>query len=132
MNDYPWQKRRQQEQKNCSKNNPEVLLALGYYHLWAFLDRERAMQMWDLAEKRLPNDPRILEARSAICANLGQWDKGIETLEKAIKHSPRDASLITDLAMFCWMKRQYSEAIKIAIKQYLWHQMRTGPISINQ
>jgi len=99
--------------KKLSKNTPEVLLALGYYQLWAYLDREQAMQLWDLAEKSLTNDPRILEARATICANLGLWDEGIETLEKAIKHSPKDASLITDLVLSYWMKRNYSKAIKL-------------------
>jgi len=95
------------------QDSPEVLLSLGYYYLWAFRDREQALQKWTLAEKGLPNDPRILSAKASLFENQGRWDEGIEALTKAIRYSPKDVYLITELVLFNWMKRQYSKAIEL-------------------
>jgi serine/threonine protein kinase/tetratricopeptide (TPR) repeat protein len=91
---------------------PEVLLALGYYHLWAQRDSEQALRKWTLAEKGLHNDPRILEAKANLYETQGRWDEAIQAIEKASRFSPRDASLTTHLAFYYWVTRQYPQSIE--------------------
>ncbi len=93
-------------------DSPEVLLALGYYHLWAYRDTKQALKKWALAEKTLPNDVRILEAKANILALQGRWQETIELINRASLYSPRDASLPTNLAFYYWMTRRYPEAIE--------------------
>ena len=92
--------------------SPEVLLALGYYHLWAYRDTKQALKKWTVAEKALPNDYKILEAKANIMALQGRWQEAIKLIDRAFLYSPRDASLPTNLAFFYWLSRRYPEAIE--------------------
>ena len=97
--------------EDLAPDSPEVLLALGYYYLWAHRDTEQALRKWTLAGKGLPDDPRILEAMANIYELQGQWVKAIQAIEKAFQFSPRDASLVTHLGFFFWFTRQYPRAL---------------------
>jgi len=99
--------------KALATHNPEVLLALGYYNLWAYRDTTRALENWTLAQETMPNDPRILEAKANIYQLQGRWYEAIQTIEEAYRFSPRDASMATDLAFRFWMIRQYPRAIQM-------------------
>jgi len=94
-------------------DSPEVLLALGYYNLWAYRDTGKALESWTLAEKALPNDPRILEAKANLYELQGRWEEAIEAIELAYRFSPRDASMASFLAFDYWMTRQYLRAIEM-------------------
>jgi TolB-like protein/Flp pilus assembly protein TadD len=91
--------------------SPDVLLALGYYYLWAYRDEETALAKWTLAGKNLPNDPRILEARANLLELQGRWEEAIKAIERAIQFSPRDAWLPSYLGFLYWMTRRYPKAI---------------------
>ena len=99
--------------EKLAPESEEVLLALGYYHLWAHRDIEQALKSWTLAERIIPNDPRILVAKANVYETQGNWDEAIRAVEKAIKFSPRDASMLTDLALYFWWKRNYSHAVEL-------------------
>ncbi|MCK4558656.1 MAG: protein kinase [Calditrichia bacterium] len=92
-------------------DSPEVLLSLGYYYLWAHRDTEQALIKWTLAEKMIPNNPRILEAKANLFETQGRWEEAIESIEKAFQLSPKEASLPTHLTMYYWFTRRYSRAI---------------------
>jgi serine/threonine protein kinase/tetratricopeptide (TPR) repeat protein len=102
-----------QKAEELAPESEEVLLALGYYHLWAHREINQAMKSWTQAEQIIPDDPRILVAKSNVYETQGNWDKAIGAIEKAIKFSPRDASMHTSLALYFWLKRDYSHAIEL-------------------
>jgi len=89
----------------------EVLLALGYYHLWAHRDIDKALAYWSKAEHIIPDDSRILIAKSNVYEIQGRWDEAIQANQRAFRFNPRDASIPTSLAFSFWVKRDYSRAI---------------------
>ena len=100
-----------EQAETLAPDSPEVLLSLGYYYLWAHRDMEQALNKWTLAEKMIPDDPRILEAKANLFETQGRWEEAIESVEKAIQMSPKEASLPTHLAMYYWYTRRYSRAL---------------------
>ncbi len=90
---------------------PGVHLALGYYYLWAFRNQKQALKHLEIAENGMPNNVEILVAKAAIFEPQGRWDEYISSLEKASRLSPRNASIITDLAFGLWLTHQYIDAI---------------------
>jgi adenylate cyclase len=94
-------------------DQPGVQLALGYYYLWAYRDHKKAFAHLEIAEKGLPNNVEIMKAKAAIFERQGQWKEYISSLEKAIKLSPRDASIATNLAFGLWLTRRYIDGIDV-------------------
>jgi tetratricopeptide (TPR) repeat protein len=93
-------------------DKPEVSIALGYYYLWAERDHKKALTHLNFAGNHLPNDVEILRAKAAIFEPEGNWKEYIRSLEKAIEHSPRDASNYTDLSLGLWFTRQYEKSVE--------------------
>jgi serine/threonine-protein kinase len=89
----------------------QVRLALGYYYLWAYRDREKALEEWAKVEEQLPNNVDILRTKSYVYEPQGRWQEGIEALERAFELDPKNASLPTHLALFYWMIRHYEKAL---------------------
>jgi serine/threonine protein kinase/tetratricopeptide (TPR) repeat protein len=88
----------------------EVRLALGYYYLWAYRDRAKALAEWAVAEKKMPNSVDILISKGDLYEPMGRWEEGIQVIERAFELSPKDADLPTRLALFYWVTRQYEKA----------------------
>jgi serine/threonine-protein kinase len=88
---------------------PRVHLQIGYYYLYAFRDEDQALKHLEIAEKSLPNDYEILVEKAAIVVTKGHWEENIQLLKKALRISPEDASIITDLAEAYWITRRYQE-----------------------
>jgi TolB-like protein/class 3 adenylate cyclase/Flp pilus assembly protein TadD len=93
------------------QDQPEVHLAIGYYYLWAYRNRKKALEHLVIAEKGLPNNVEIMLKKAAIFEPQGRWEEYINSLERAIELSPRDASIPVNLAMGLWYTRRYSDAI---------------------
>ena len=91
------------------QDQPRVHLALGYYYLYAYRDGKRALHHLEIAEKELPNNVDILTGKAAVCIPSGRWDEYNELYAKAAEMSPRDPSILTDLAEGLWLTRQYSD-----------------------
>jgi serine/threonine protein kinase/tetratricopeptide (TPR) repeat protein len=91
---------------------PGVHLALGYYNLYVYRDPIKALEEFAIAEKGMPHHVEIFQAKAAVSALQGRWDEAIESSRKAVELSPRDASVVLDLAEFCWIVRRYEEALK--------------------
>ncbi len=92
-------------------DQPRVHLAIGYYYLWAYRNRKKALEHLEIAEKGLPNNVEIMLEKVAIFEPQGRWEEYINLLEKAIALSPRDVSIPANLAMGLWYTRRYSDAI---------------------
>jgi serine/threonine-protein kinase len=95
---------------------PRVHLALGYYYLYAFRDKEQALKQLEIAEKGLPNNVEIMVEKAEIIVTKGQWDEYINLLEKAQQLNPNDASILTDLALGYWYTRRLADNIEICNK----------------
>ena len=92
-------------------HQPGVHLALGYYYLWAYRDHKQALKHLEIAEKGLPNNVEILQAKAAIFEPQGRWDDYINSFDKATHLSPLDASNFINMAFGLWLTRQYEKAI---------------------
>jgi TolB-like protein/Flp pilus assembly protein TadD len=90
---------------------PRVHLALGYYYLYAFRNKEQALKQLEIAEKSLPNNVEIMVEKADIIVNWGHWEEYIHLLEKANQLNPNDASILTDLALGYWYTRRYKDEI---------------------
>jgi serine/threonine-protein kinase len=89
---------------------PEAHLALGYYYYRCLRDYESALEELAIAEKGLPNDPRILEAVAYIQRRRGERLSAIENLEEAFQLDPQDARLAGELGSTLFGLRRYEEA----------------------
>lgn len=94
--------------------SPAVHLALGYYQLYAFRNTQKALQEFSIAEKGMPNNAELLQAKGAIAALTGDWEKAAACSRKALELSPRDGSIAVDLAECYWLLRRYEEAFAIS------------------
>jgi serine/threonine protein kinase/tetratricopeptide (TPR) repeat protein len=95
---------------DIAPHSPEVHLELSYYYLWAYRDSDRALKELDIAASGLPNNVDLLKAKASILHPQGQWDEYIRSLKRALQISPRDASIVTDLAEAYWLTRKYEKA----------------------
>ncbi len=95
---------------------PGVKLAMGYYYLNAFKDPQRALEAFTDAEKGMPRNPELLQAKAAVCMMQGRMREGMECSRKALEYSPLDGSIAYDLAEFYWLLRDYEKALETADK----------------
>ncbi len=95
-------------------DSPRVRLDLGYYHLWAYRDRERALEEFELAEAGLPDNAENLDAKAGLFEVEGRWNEALDAYERAFELSPRDAGMIVQAAGALWMLRRYPEAVVAA------------------
>ena len=95
-------------------DSPRVRLDLGYYHLWAYRDRERALEEFELAEAGLPDNAENLGAKAGLFEVEGRWNEALDAYERAFELSPRDAGMIVQAAGALWMLRRYPEAVVAA------------------
>ncbi|MGB5296948.1 MAG: protein kinase, partial [Thermoanaerobaculia bacterium] len=94
--------------------SPRVRLALGYYHLWGYRDREMALEEFERAEAGLPDNAEVLDAMAGLFEVEGRWSDALDAYEKAFELSPRDADMIVQAAGALWMLRRYPEAVAAA------------------
>jgi serine/threonine protein kinase/tetratricopeptide (TPR) repeat protein len=91
---------------------PGVHLALGYYRLYGYRDTQTALEEFTIAEKGMPHNVDIFQAKAVVAEIQGSWEGAMENSRQAIELSPRDASVTTDLAEFYWVLRRYEEAFR--------------------
>ncbi|MBU8932939.1 MAG: protein kinase [candidate division Zixibacteria bacterium] len=90
---------------------PEAHLALGYYYYHGYREYDKALKEFAIAEKRLPNDPRILQAEAFIWRRLGRFEEAQVNLEKAFQLNPRDDDAAIQVAVIHQWLRNYQKAI---------------------
>jgi serine/threonine-protein kinase len=90
---------------------PEAHLALGYYHYWGYREYDKALKEFAIAEKGLPNDPRVLLAEGFIWRRLGRFEEALANLTKAFQLNPRDGTVAFEVAYTHRNLRNYEEAL---------------------
>ncbi len=85
-------------------------LALGYYAYYGSRDYARALQQFTLAEDRQPNNADALASKSFIERRVGQWERHVADLTRALELSPRSLAWISNLGSSYLYLRRYAEA----------------------
>jgi serine/threonine protein kinase/tetratricopeptide (TPR) repeat protein len=89
---------------------PEAYLALGYYYYHCHRDYDRALEAFDAAGRRLPNEDEVLQHIGLIRRRQGNWDEGLDYLKRSLELSPRDPRLYFEVGISYLWERSYEEA----------------------
>jgi len=92
-------------------DDPDVHIALGYYHYWVHRAYDLAKQEFDIAEKYQPNNAEILAGRAFVVRRQGDWEKSIVNLDKALQLSPLNHIWYADQGFTLTHLREYDEAL---------------------
>jgi TolB-like protein/Flp pilus assembly protein TadD len=91
-------------------NLPEGHLALGYYYYYGHRDYERAMREFEVAERGLPGNDELAQAKGYVQRRMGLWDASMASLEKAAALNPRSAEILFNLGASEIYLGRYAEA----------------------
>ncbi|MFC1529795.1 protein kinase [Gemmatimonadota bacterium] len=98
---------------------PEVELALALFHLWAYRDTATAADHLRIAEKGLPENPRIPDTWGALYLVEGRLEESAEAFQQALKLSPKDGAVWANLAWSYEGLRKYEKAIEASDQSIL-------------
>src|SRR5215475_8009520 len=84
-------------------------LALAQHYYYAHRDYNRARQELVLARLTLPNESRIPLLAAYIDRREGRWEKSIEEMTQALELSPRDFSVLQQIALTYEAMGRYKE-----------------------
>jgi eukaryotic-like serine/threonine-protein kinase len=90
----------------------DARIALGYYYYWGKLDYQRALEQFDLARKRQPNNGELAFAIAAVQRRQGQWDGAVKNFTKAVELDPRSGLAHFNLGETLILVRNYDGAIR--------------------
>ncbi|UCG51013.1 MAG: protein kinase [Candidatus Latescibacterota bacterium] len=89
---------------------PEAYLALGYYYYHCLRDFDRALEAFDTAGKRLPNQNEVLQHIGWIRRRQARWDEALDHHKRSLELNPRDPNLHFELGITHLYLRNYEEA----------------------
>jgi len=79
--------------------------ALGYYYFWCYLDYDRALREFDIAQKTMPNDFRISLGRGLVLRRQGKMEQALASLTKAFELDPLVAMNAHQAGVsYAWMR----------------------------
>jgi len=87
----------------------ETHLALAQHYYYAYRDYDRARQELVLARLPLPNESRIPLLAGYIDRREGRWEKSLEEMTQALELSPRDFSVLQQIALTYEALGRYKE-----------------------
>jgi TolB-like protein/Flp pilus assembly protein TadD len=87
----------------------ETHLALAQHYYYAYRDYDRARQELVLARLTLPNESRIPLLAGYIDRREGRWEKSLEEMTQALELSPRDFSVLQQIALTYEALGRYKE-----------------------
>jgi len=92
----------------------EALLARGFYRYRVLRDYPAALQDFQAARQRLPNDAEVLSAMAALERRLGRWDDAVTHAQAAMSLDPRNMTTLMGnaLELFAFLRR-FDEARQI-------------------
>ena len=92
----------------------EALLARGFYRYRVLRDYPAALQDFQAARQRLPNDAEVLTAMAALERRLGRWDDAVAHAQAALSLDPRNMTTLLGnaLELFPYLRR-FDEARQI-------------------
>jgi serine/threonine-protein kinase len=89
---------------------PEAHWALGFYHLWAHLDYDRALEQFAIARKTQPNNSELIAAIGYVQRRQGKFEQGLANIKKAYELDPLSSVLAMEVGTTFIFLRRYSEA----------------------
>jgi len=89
---------------------PEAHLALGYYYYRGYLDYDRALEQFAIAQKSQPNNSELLEFIGYVQRRQGKFEQGLASMEKASELDPLSIRLAGWLGSTFMQIRNYPEA----------------------
>jgi serine/threonine protein kinase/tetratricopeptide (TPR) repeat protein len=77
--------------------------------LYVVGDYAGAMAELEIAEPKLPNDPRVFSAKASIQRRQGHWEESIRNFQRAIELDPRTTRGFVQLGLTYLYLRRYAE-----------------------
>jgi serine/threonine protein kinase/Tfp pilus assembly protein PilF len=96
-------------------------------YLYATLNHAAAMEELALAEKKLPNNPRVLELRGYITRRQNRWVEATRDMERACEFDPLNADLLQQLASNYEALHRYKDWAAIADRVIALRPERLAP-----
>ena len=91
----------------------EAHLARAVHFFWGYLDYHRARAELAIAQRTLPNNPRIFLFSALIDRRQGRWFDAVHNMERAGELDPRDAFTLNALSVTYCMVRAYQHAADV-------------------
>ncbi len=88
----------------------EAQIALGYYYYRGHRDYTRALEHFEVARRRQPNDADLLAGIGLVLGRQGRWDEAIVALSEAVRHDPRSNLRAFNLGSTLSAARRFPEA----------------------
>lgn len=92
---------------------PEAHLAKGYYFYLGVGDYEAALREWEIAERGLPGDSQIFQARAYLFSRMGDLENAMLNMDRAIELDPRNVDNLHFQAIAHARLHDYDQAEKI-------------------
>src|SRR5438477_5901500 len=89
----------------------EAHLARAGHLYFGYRDYGGALAELELAQRTLPNDPRIYEFTGYIARRRGQHEEGLRNLQRSVELGPRNFYTLQQLAISYHVLRRYAEEI---------------------
>jgi serine/threonine protein kinase len=81
------------------------------YH--GYFDYDGALAQLELAQRSLPNNPRVFELKGYIERRQGHWEESRRTLERSIELDPRNFYTLQQIALSYGMLHRYAEETSV-------------------
>jgi TolB-like protein/Tfp pilus assembly protein PilF len=89
----------------------ETHLARAQYLYFGLRDYAGALGELEIAQRALPNDPRLFELTGFILRRRGQQEEGLQNLQRAAELDPRNFVTLQQIALSYELLGRYAEAI---------------------
>jgi serine/threonine protein kinase/tetratricopeptide (TPR) repeat protein len=90
---------------HLNPNSGEAHLALALHLYWGYFDYARARAELAIAQRALPNNPRVFEVTAWIDRRQGRWPDAVRNMERASELDPRNLFLALNVAGFYFGSR---------------------------
>jgi len=88
----------------------DVLLALGYYHYWGFLNYDEALKYLIPALEKQPSNSDVSAVIGYVYRRNGNWTGAIESIQRAVDLDPHSYTKVGALAETYVVNRMWKEA----------------------
>jgi non-specific serine/threonine protein kinase len=89
---------------------PEAYIALGHYYYWGYRNYDRALEAFEVAEKKLPNNSDVHAAVARIWRRQGKFEQAAERLKKAFELDPQSSYLAWQIGVTLSALGVYADA----------------------
>ncbi len=77
--------------------------------LYVVRDYAGALAELEIAEPKLPNDPRVFATKASIQRRQGHWEESIQNYKRALELDPRNVHTLNQLALTYSSLRRYAD-----------------------